>query len=87
MFELKESSNIRNINITETDEGADVELLLGDAQATDDAQEYLSFSVHVRYDKDQTVDLDRIKKEALRLANNAIVYEIRRIENAEDKRY
>ena len=87
MFELKESSNIRNININETDEGADVEIFLVDAQDDDDVQEYLSFSVHVRYDKDQTVDLDRIKKEALRLAKNAIVFEIRRIENAEGKRY
>jgi len=87
VFELKENSNIRNINITETGEGADVEIFLGDAQDADDAQEYLSFSVHVRYDKNKAIDLDSMKKEAFRLAKKAIVYEIDRIEDAEGKRY
>jgi hypothetical protein len=87
MFELNENSNIRNINITETGEGADVELALSDVPDDDDAQEYLSFSVHVRYEKDKAIDLDSIKKESLRLAKKAIAHEIGLIEDAQGKRY
>jgi hypothetical protein len=83
MFELKENSNIRNIKITEIDDGAVVEVFLADALEVGDSVESLDLVVHVYYDKEQYVDLDWIKKEALLRARTVITNEIKRIQSAE----
>ncbi len=83
MFELKENSNIRNIKITEIDDGAVVEVFLADALEVGDSVESLALVVHVYYDKEQYVDLDWIKKEALLRARTVITNEIKRIQSAE----
>ena len=83
MFELKENSNIRNIKITEIDDGAVVEVFLADALEVGDSVESLALVVHVYYDKEQYVDLDWIKKEALFRARTVITNEIKRIQSAE----
>ncbi len=83
MFELKENSNIRNIKITEIDDGAVVDVFLADALDVGDSVESLALVVHVYYDKEQYVDLDWIKKEALLRARTVITNEIKRIQSAE----
>jgi hypothetical protein len=83
MFELKENSNIRNIKITEIDDGAVVDVFLADALEVGDSVESLALIVHVYYDKEQYVDLDWIKKEALLRARTVITNEIKRIQSAE----
>ena len=83
MFELKENSNIRNIKITEIDDGAVVEVFLADVLEVGDSVESLALVVHVYYDKEQYVDLDWIKKEALFRARTVITNEIKRIQSAE----
>jgi len=77
VFEFKDnSSNIRSIDITETDDGADVEIVLADDPVVDDAQEFLSFSLHLSYDKSQILTLEKIKEGVLRHAQSIIAHEI-----------
>ncbi|MEX0962578.1 MAG: hypothetical protein WDZ52_00860 [Pseudohongiellaceae bacterium] len=56
---------IQSITIGENQDGADVEILLGDAPEPDDAREYLAFSLSIEYDRSQDVSLEKIKELAL----------------------